>query len=509
MTEAATGTIYALIDPRTETVRYVGQTTKPIEVRLAGHLAAPAPLVKGWIEELAVEGRRPEITPIREDVPAAELDLAEREEITSHAASGDLLNVASNVVGNAKRRKASREEAKRREAEEKAMDLSWRQASWRLVADQVQAAVGGPISPSDVPVRRIPEAVWETYQSYREAEGWLARHSSGGYLLVPGVGLTAADGSPEEVCEREEIRRLKQRCEDGLENFMRAFSRSFCAVDDGERYGDGIFGQGDDAYRVAFTDPSHMARYLSLIPWAARSLDPWVALADAAGIDSRDAAFAEWVSADPDTRAAVKLFQDAGTPGYLGRRYDRWDTDIASFALALGAAHIPGFVIPELLRTDLREKLIKVAKDRQATGGMCKLLQEIDPKALDTVYGKDRLAIADVELGLPVGLAAQVIAKVFGTDHRDPDSEIGKLLQRNAGTFHAPAVPGYADWSGIHIPAMRSAVACFCAVSLFEDAGDDLRDAAIERSKRTWMPGGRGLQALEELERSLQVRHAA
>jgi hypothetical protein len=508
VTDASTGTIYALIDPRTEVVRYVGQTTKPIEVRLAGHLAAPAPLVRGWIEELAVEGRRPEITPIREHVPAAELDLAEREEIALHATSGDLLNVASNAAGNAKRRKASREEAKRREAEEKAMDLSWRQASWRLVADQVRAATGGPIPPSDIPERRIPDAVWETYQSYREAEDWLARHPSGGYLLMPGVGLTAAEDSPEAL-ERQEVRRLRQRCADGLEDFMRTFSRSFSAVDDGERYGDGIFGRGDDAYKVAFTDPSQMERYLSLMPWAARSLDPWVALADAAGIDSRDAAFDDWVSDDSDTRAAVKLFQGAETPGYLGRRYDRWDTDIASFTLALGAAHIPGFVVPELLRSDLREGLVKVAKDRQATGEMCKLLQEIDPKALDTVYGKDRLAIADAELGLPVGLAAQVIAKVFGTDHRDPDSEIGKLLQRNAGSFHAPAIPEYADWSGIHIPAMRSATACFCAAGLFSDAGDDLLTAAIERSKRTWMPGGRGLQVLEELERSLQAKRAA
>ncbi|MEV0220921.1 hypothetical protein [Streptomyces sp. NPDC050704] len=508
MTTPSAGTIYGLTDPRTGEVRYVGQTTKPIEVRLAGHLAAPAPLVRGWIEELAVEGRRPEIAPIREHVPTGELDLAEREEIALHAISGALLNVASNAVGNARRRKASREEAKRREAEEKAMDLSWRQASWRLVADQVRAATGGPIPPSDIPARRIPEAVWETYQSYREAGDWLTRHSSGGYLLVPGVGLTAAEDSPEAQ-EGQEIRRLRQRCAGGLEDFMRSFSRSFSAVDDGERYGDGIFGRGDDAYKVAFADPSHMARYLGLIPWAARSLDSWVALADAAGIDSRDAEFAEWVSSDSDTRAAVKLFQDAGTPGYLGRRYDRWDTEIATFVLALGAAHIPGFVVPELLRSDLRDRLTKVAKDRQATSEMCNLLQAIDPKALDTVYGRDRLAIADVELGLPVGLAAQVIAKVFGTDHRDPDSEIGKLLQRNAGVFRTPAVPGYADWSGIHIPAMRSAVACFCAAGLFDGADDDLLEAVIERSKRTWMPGGWGLQALEEFERNLQAKRAA
>lgn len=197
MTSDPTGTIYALVDPRTFDVRYIGQTTKPIEVRLAGHLAAPAPLVKAWIDELAVEGRRPEITPVREGVAEADLDTAEREEIAAHAEQGDLLNVARNTVGNARRRKVSRLEAKRREAEALAMAQAWGQASWRQVADQIRVATGGPIAPSDVPVHPIPEAVWEAYQSYQEAELWLARHPSSGYLLLPGAGLTEAVDSPE------------------------------------------------------------------------------------------------------------------------------------------------------------------------------------------------------------------------------------------------------------------------------------------------------------------------
>jgi hypothetical protein len=56
---------------------------------------------------------------------------------------------------------------------------------------------------------------------------------------------------------------------------------------------------------------------------------------------------------------------------------------------------------------------------------------------------------------------------------------------------------------------MRSATACFCAAGLFDDADGDLLVAAIERSKRTRMPGGRGLQVLEELERNLQAKRAA
>ncbi|MFB7707859.1 hypothetical protein [Streptomyces sp. NPDC056105] len=502
------GTIYGLIDPRTNEIRYVGQTSKPIQVRLAGHLAAPAPRVKAWIDELAVEGQLPQIEPIREEVPAAELDEAERAEIAARAADSDLLNVVSNAVGNARRRKASQQEAKRREAEEAAMNRAWKQASWRLVADQIRAATGGPIAPSDVPVRPIPEAVWEMYQSYRETGDWLARHISDGYILVPGVGPTVA-GDSTEAREGQEVRQMRQRCKDGLQGFMRTYSCSFSSVDDGERYGEGIFGRGDDAYEVAFDTPHHMARYLSWISWAARSLDPWVALADAAGIDIREAPFVDWVSNDPDTRAAVRLFQDAGTAGYIGRRYDRWDTDIATFILALGAAHIPGFIVPELLKFDLRDTLIKVAKDRQATREMCDLLVSIDPRALDTVYGKDRLGHADEALGLSAGVAAQVIKHIFGVEHRDPDSEIGRLLQRNAAVFHAPVAPEYADWSGVHVPAMRAAVACFCAAGLFSGVDGERRKMVIDRSKRTWMPGGRGAQALDELVERLEAKRAA
>jgi hypothetical protein len=498
VTTEAIGTIYALVDPRTDEVRYIGQTTKPIEARLAGHLAAPAPLVRLWIEALAVEGRRPSITAIRVGVPSAELDQAEKDEIATHSARGDLLNVVSNTIGNAKRRKASKEEAKRREAEREATDRAWREASWRQVADQVRDATGGPIAPAGVPVYPIPESVWSTYQSYQEAERWLAHHQSDALLLLPGAGVAEAADSPE-ARERNGIRQLKRRCEEGLETFMRAYSHTFTAVDDGERYGDGIFGRGEDAYKIAVAGPDDMAHYLSLIPWAARSLDPWVALADAAGIDTREAAFVNWVSSDPETRAAVELFQRAGTPGYLGRRYQEWDTDIASFVLALGAAHVPGFVVPELLKVSLRDALVKVAKDRQATSQMCCLLQEMDPHALDTVYGKDRLALADEELDLPTGLAAKVIMQVFGTEHRDPNSEIGKLLQRNAGAFQTPAVPEYESWSGIHIPAMRSIVACFCAAGLFSDASDELRENTVDRSSRTWMPSDRGLRELAEL----------
>ena len=309
MTAPETGTIYGLVDPRTNDVRYVGQTTKPIEARLAGHLAAPAPLVRAWIETLAVEGKLPAIEPIREGVPVAHLDQAEKEEIAAHSQRADLLNVASNMVGNAKRRKDSREETKRREAEQKATDRAWHEASWRQVADQILDAIGGSISPADVPIREIPGAVWQAYQTYRDADRRLAENIDASLVLRPGAGVTVEGSSPQDDEKRLALQQINS-VRPGLENYLHAYCAAFDKVDSRDHYGaDGAYCRGDQAYRSEFRAPGQMARHLSLIPWAARALDPWVALAIAAGIDKKSPEFVDWISGDPLVREAVGLYQ--------------------------------------------------------------------------------------------------------------------------------------------------------------------------------------------------------
>jgi hypothetical protein len=71
VTDAATGTIYALVDPRDGAVRYIGQTTKTVAERLAGHIARPAPRVGVWISELREVGLAPFPMALRHDVPVA------------------------------------------------------------------------------------------------------------------------------------------------------------------------------------------------------------------------------------------------------------------------------------------------------------------------------------------------------------------------------------------------------------------------------------------------------
>ncbi|WP_405699045.1 hypothetical protein OG209_05035 [Streptomyces sp. NBC_01383] len=510
MTEPTTGTIYGLVDPRTGEVMYVGQTTKPIEARLAGHLAAPAPLVRAWIEALAVEGLLPQIAPLHEAVVLAELDAAERLEIKAQAGQRDLLNVVSNEVGNAKRRKVSREEAKRRKAEEDAVTQAWRHAAWRKVADQIQAATGGPISPARVPIHPIPAQLWTWYVEYHEIKKRLDAFLAQRYVLRQGGGVTIEGDTPEATQQRE-LHHRRELLEAGLRRYTRAYCATFSSVDERDRWGsgEGIFGRGEDAYKTKFSSRERMARYLSLIPWAGRALDPWVALAEQAGIDTREPDFADWVSGEEETRRAVKLFQEASTPGYLGVRYQQWDLQIADFALAVGAAHIPDFVVPELLARNLRGSLTKVAKDRQSTRAMSQLLAQLNPQALNAVYGRDRLAESDEELGLPGGTSARVLGQVFGAEQRDPDSEAARLLQRHAGVFDDRDLPDYGDWKGIHVPAMRTLVACFCVVGLFRDAGEAARADMVQGVERTWSPSEYALRDLDELEDGITLARAA
>lgn len=507
MTDATTGTIYGLVDPRTGEVRYVGQTTKPIEARLAGHLAAPAPLVRAWIETLAVDGCVPQIMPLREEVSAAHLDAAERQEIRARAERGDLLNVASNELGNAKRRKISREEAKRREAEQKATDRAWHEASWRQVADQIRDAVGGPISPSGVPIREIPGAAWQMCRAYHEANRRLEENIAVNLLLHPGAGVTVEGDSPQAEAKRAALRQLND-VRPGLEHYLHAYCAAFDKVDRGDyRDAAGAYCRGDQAYRDEFRDPEQMARHLSLIPWAARALDPWVALATAAGIDKKTPEFVEWVSDDPAVRDAVELYR-AGFPGWLGMPRQSWDRDVALHILALGAAHIPGFVVPSLLERELRDRLTALARDRQATREMCRLLQEVDPRALDAVYGTDELAATDRELGLEPGTSASVIQKIHGSDSRDPSNRAAKLLQRHTGEFGTVTIPDYSEWRGPHVPAMRVATASFFTAGLFPDAEQAAGDELLDDVKSTWMPSKWGLEGIEDLDERLRRRAA-
>lgn len=87
------GTVYVLADPRGDTVRYVGQTTRTLGQRLSGHLSSRGVPVADWVAELRTLGLRPVARPIIESVPNALLLDVEQEQIEAHYRQGwPLLN---------------------------------------------------------------------------------------------------------------------------------------------------------------------------------------------------------------------------------------------------------------------------------------------------------------------------------------------------------------------------------------------------------------------------------
>lgn len=90
------GTVYGLFDPRVGMLRYVGQTVRPLEVRLSQHVHDCTGLrTSVWVAELRRDGVAPVIDVLVAEVPVDFLDGAEFAVINAARALGyDLLNHA-------------------------------------------------------------------------------------------------------------------------------------------------------------------------------------------------------------------------------------------------------------------------------------------------------------------------------------------------------------------------------------------------------------------------------
>ncbi|MFF1716268.1 hypothetical protein [Streptomyces sp. NPDC058268] len=88
MNPTRTGTIYALIDPRDNKIRYIGKTEKPNLARLANHLATPTnPAMRVWINALSLQGLTPRIEALA-TTPVTQLGAEEQRQIRQHAEQG-------------------------------------------------------------------------------------------------------------------------------------------------------------------------------------------------------------------------------------------------------------------------------------------------------------------------------------------------------------------------------------------------------------------------------------
>lgn len=89
------GTIYALADPGSGEIRYIGQTIVRPSIRLEGHRHSGTKRVSEWIRSLVDRGEQPMLIELETGVDAQDLDALEREYIGRHA-SPSLLNVVHN-----------------------------------------------------------------------------------------------------------------------------------------------------------------------------------------------------------------------------------------------------------------------------------------------------------------------------------------------------------------------------------------------------------------------------
>lgn len=90
--------VYALIDPRTGLIRYVGMSVNPA-ARFAGHMSTPVISIRAWIQELQALGLTPRMA-VLERVSEPRWNYAEGEWIRTCRENGcDLLNRSPGGVG--------------------------------------------------------------------------------------------------------------------------------------------------------------------------------------------------------------------------------------------------------------------------------------------------------------------------------------------------------------------------------------------------------------------------
>jgi hypothetical protein len=450
--EATHGTVYGLVDPRNNQVRYVGQTKKTLDQRLKGHYGTASRRVRAWLEELREAGLKPLTTPLREGVPADHLQDVETEEITRIiGAGGTLLNEVK--IGRGRQANYARLAAEKL-------------ARWGDLANLTRDLLGGPIPPGDLPVIEIPDDAWQYMAQVRPGHHeWMTRPL-------------------DQSLSREDRETFRNKREDWRSAHEFAERALRPAVDWGvlRWIGDDAFcKQMDLMFSVATDLPwrsrADAARAISLIPWCMVAVEPWWHLAEIGGLELDATAFTAWAARDGGTLDALEFLSSVEDDGMFrlmrlaDTRRSKWETGSGHF-LATVAASYSGAEPAASLRSDIRQHLEKSARDHMLTRPMGDLLMTLDPSALDNAFGEDVAAEMDRELGLPTGTSGRVLREmVKRTDHHGTGPVVRKAADRSAQTLPVTALPDYDGWCGAGIPARRSIGASLVRASLAEPDG--------------------------------------
>jgi hypothetical protein len=436
MTTPATGTVYGLIDPRDGILKYIGQTKQRPAVRVRGTYA---PRVSAWLTELRTAGLAPSIIHVREGVPVDDLLAAEAEEITRViAAGGTLLNEQVTALG----RKLLNE---RHAAERKAAE----HAAWAEVAGAALAILGGPLPPGDLPLIEIPDETWHFIST-----GGPARLEHAESLFR---GVSWREVPSEHYALQQAVQREREAAAERVWDCAR---HAWSAVRGagGDSF-DSCLERNTRAVLNASCDRREDAsRFVALAVWYTVAVHPWRHLAELAGLPLDDASFTAWAGRDEEVREALAFLVGYGdwVLDRLSIREHCPQHEKAPGRLlgAVVAAH-SDMEPPEIIRSDLAITLGDLAGDHMLTQPMADLFLRLNPRAVDSVFGRDVAAEIDCDLGLPPGTSGQVLRALGGKVGHIDHGPVRRAIDRSAQALPVTALPDYRGWYGPSILSAR------------------------------------------------------
>jgi hypothetical protein len=470
-TIAATGTIYSLTDPRTGEVRYIGQTVKPLRERLGGHMLSPVMRVRLWVNELQRAGLAPVIAPVIEDVPLADLNAAERGEITRLLIAGaDLLNESATADGR-------RFLGQVRDAERKAAE----HAAWAELAEVALSVLGGPLPPgTPLTVPSIPDTAWEFMSRERPAPPECENPA----FLRPGeVGRT-----DEEWRAWQDWRHARDQAERELR---------WCAERSWGYAGGlapGIFshilrGHVEAISGEYFADRTEASRLLTLAVWYMTAVTPWRELGELAGLPMDDASFIAWAGRNDKSVREALVILATSKDGRLKALCSHWDEmrfarpGVVLAAITAAYAKVP---VPGCIQVRLSPVLKEFAKDHEITQPMADLLHILDPDAVESVFGPDYAVQIDGELDLPPGTSGRVIRAVAARLGSSAGG-LKRVADRSVQELPVKALPDFRTAWGHGVITARVISGSLVAAGLAE-VPDTTADEYLAMTREIWTP---------------------